>query len=224
MNRVEPTVPTWRRFTWPSRWPSRQTLTIIVAAVVAAVVIGGGAWYWRSAQESRAAGAYAFAMTRASAARGPSAAPSTKAAAAQALEAALQAHPSASAAAQAAYELGNLRFEQRQYAGARSAYEIAIAKAGSSTVRTAARLGVAYAWEAEKDFPKAIAAFQSALSGLKADDAFYEEALLALARDDELAGRKDDAIQTYRRFLKEVPKTRRAEDVRSRLAGLGATP
>jgi tetratricopeptide (TPR) repeat protein len=220
MSWAELDVRGWRRF----EWPRRQTLAIVIAVVVAVVVIGGGLWYWRSAAESRAAGAYAFAMTRASAAREPTAAPAAKAAAAQALEAALQSHPSASPAAQAAYELGNLRFDQRQYPAARSAYEIAIAKAGSGTIRTTARLGVAYAWEAEKDFPKAIAAFQSVLSGLKPDDAFYEEALLALARDDELAGRKDDAVQTYRRLLKEVPKTRRAEDVRSKLAGLGATP
>jgi tetratricopeptide (TPR) repeat protein len=205
-------------------WPGRQTVAIIAAAVAAVLLIGAGIWYWRSAQESRAESAYAFAMTRASAARDANASPGTKAAAAQALESTLQAYPSASPAAQAAYELGNLRFGQRQYAGARSAYEVAAARARSSTIRTAARLGIAYAWEADKDFPKAVDAFQSVLSGLKPDDAFYEEALLALARDQELAGRKDDAVQTYRRLLREVPKTRRAEDVRSKLASLGVTP
>ena len=38
-----------------------------------------------------------------------------------------------------------------------------------------------------------------------------------------LAGRKDDAIQTYKRALKEVTKLRREPEIRGRLANLGAS-
>ena len=52
----------------------------------------------------------------------------------------------------------------------------------------------------------------------------YEDALIDQARSLELAGKKDDAIAAYRRVLKDVPTARRADDVRSRLASLGASP
>ena len=51
-----------------------------------------------------------------------------------------------------------------------------------------------------------------------------EDALIDQARSLELAGKKDDAIAAYRRVLKDVPTARRADDVRSRLASLGASP
>src|SRR5207247_1673241 len=51
---------------------------------------------------------------------------------------------------------------------------------------------------------------------------FYYEALLAdLGRAQELAGQKADAIETYRRILKELPQARRAEEIRARLRSLG---
>jgi tetratricopeptide (TPR) repeat protein len=208
----------------PREWPSRRTLTAGGAAVLALVIIAGAVWYWQSSQQQHAAAAYAAAQAQATAARGPQAAPDARATAARGLETALQTYPSASAAAQAAYELANLRYMDRQYGAARSAYDVAAAKASSGTLRTVSRLGVGYTWEAEKDFPKAIDAFQSVLSRLKPADAFYEETLFDLARTQELAGRKDDAVQTYRRLLKEVPKTRRADEVRARLASFGVTP
>jgi len=41
------------------------------------------------------------------------------------------------------------------------------------------------------------------------------------ARTQELAGRKDEAVETYRRILKELPQARRGEEVRARLMRLG---
>jgi hypothetical protein len=46
--------------------------------------------------------------------------------------------------------------------------------------------------------------------------------LIDLARAQELAGRTPDAIATYQRVLKEVPAARRADEIRARLATLGA--
>jgi TolA-binding protein len=48
--------------------------------------------------------------------------------------------------------------------------------------------------------------------------------LLDLARVYELGGKKDAAVETYRKVLKEVPETPRADEARARLARLGATP
>ena len=43
-----------------------------------------------------------------------------------------------------------------------------------------------------------------------------------LARAQELSGKKSEAADTYRRLLKDVPASRRADDVKARLAALGA--
>ena len=49
---------------------------------------------------------------------------------------------------------------------------------------------------------------------------FFEEALLDLARAQALVGKPAEARATYERVLKEAPETRRAEDIRGRIAAL----
>ena len=211
---------------WTERfvWPRRRTVLMAALIALAVIGIGFGLWYWQAAAEQRAASTYAAALAPLSTARNRTAPPETRTAAITALESALQQYPSASMAAQAAFELGGLRYADKEYARARSAYEIAAARAEAPTLRTLARLGVAATWEAERDFAKAIASYEAALATLGSKDFQYEEALTDLARVQELAGRKDDAIGTYRRLLKDVPNTRRTEDVRARMASLGAAP
>ena len=51
----------------------------------------------------------------------------------------------------------------------------------------------------------------------------YEDALIDQARALELGGKKAEAIAVYQRVLKEVPTAKRSDDVRSRLASLGAS-
>jgi tetratricopeptide (TPR) repeat protein len=137
------------------------------------------------------------------------------------LESALQQYPSSPMAAQGAFELGNLRYASRQYAQARAAYEIAVAKASRGTIATLARTGIGYTWEAERNFGKAADTYRAALGGLKPQDFFYEELLFDLGRTQEQAGQKNEAIETYRRLVKEMPRTARAEEARARLATLG---
>lgn len=201
-------------------WPERRTLVIagVIAVVVSLAAVGG--WFWYEAQQRRVAAAYAEAMARVVAARTPQATPEARAAAAAGLEGVIARHPSAPTVSQAAYELGNLKFEAKQYAAARSAYEIALARGSSATVRTLARVGLGYTWEAERDYAKAIDAYQTVLKGLGPRDFMYEEGLMSLARAQELAGQKTEAADTYRKLLKDVPATRRAEDVKTRLAAL----
>jgi tetratricopeptide (TPR) repeat protein len=211
---------------WPDDivLPSRRVIALGALALVAALLVIAGVWYWRSVQEQRAASAYATALARLGPARSQDATPEVRATAARELEAALQAHPSASMAAQAAFELAGLRYADRQYAQARGAYEVALARASAPTLRTLARVGIAYTWEAERDHPRAIEALNRTVAELKPGDFLYAETLTDLGRVQELAGRKDDAVQTYRRLLKDLPAWRRADEVRARLAALGAAP
>jgi tetratricopeptide (TPR) repeat protein len=205
-------------------WWQSSRLLIAASVGLALLTAGGvGAWLWSEARERRAAAAYTDPLARLSAARGSALTPEVRAGIARDLETALAQHPSAGLAAQAAFELGNLRFAERDWARARTAWEVAAAR-GTGTLRTLARASLGYAWEAERNLAKALEAYRAALGALKPGDFHYAELLLAVGRVHELAGDRAAAVETYRRLLKEVPQSPRAEDVRIRLASLGAAP
>jgi len=202
-------------------WPSPRTLAMAGIAVVVALLIGVGGWFWYDAQQHRVQEAYAEVMARVQAALAPDAPAESKVSAARDLEAWLGRYPSARPVPQAAYELGNLRFGLAQYPAARSAYELALQRGASGTLRSVVRAALARTWEAERDFGKAADAYGALVKDLDARSFLYEDALLDQARTLELAGRKADAVATYQKLLKDVPTARRAEDVRIRLAALG---
>ena len=198
--------------------PSRRALVVGAISLLVVLALGALGWFWYSAEQSRAASAYAEALFRVRLA----AKPEDRTVAIQTLEATLARYPSSSAATQAAYQLAALRYDAGQHAAARSAYEIVLARGASGTLRTLAQAGIGYAWEAERDYPKAIDVYRGTLSRLGPKDFYYETLLMDLGRSEELAGRKAQAIETYRRLLKEIPQARRAPEIRARLTALGA--
>jgi tetratricopeptide (TPR) repeat protein len=202
-------------------WPSTRTIAIAVVSVVVLLMAGFGAWLWYDAQQRRVQEAYADVSTRVQLAQAPDAPAETKVAAVRDLEQWLSRHPSARAVPQAAYELGNLRFGLKLYAGARIAYELSLQRGASGTLRPLVQASLARTWEAERDFARAADAYGALVKDLNARSFLYEDALLDQARMFELAGRKADAIAAYQKLLKDVPTARRAEDVRIRLAALG---
>lgn len=203
-------------------WPAPRTLVAVGLGVVLVAAIAVGGWYWYDTQQRRVGAAYAEVMTRAYAAQTPQAASDTRARVARDLEELIAQHPSGPSAPEAAYELGNLRYAAQQYGAARSAYELAVARGASPTVRTLARVSIGYTWEAERNFPKAVEAYQLVAGDLGPKDFLYEQTLLDLARAQELAGKPADAVATYQRLLKDFPAARRADEVRGRLVSLGA--
>ena len=210
---------TWLRDSRATRWG--------LAGLAAAIGLGAialGAYSWYGAQESRGRLALAAAADLAQQAASPGATPDARDKAIRALDGVLADYPRFSGASEAAYRLGNLRYDGAQYGPARGAYEIAIGKGATGTLRSLAALGIAYSWEAEKDHGKAQTAFQAALAGLSPKDFLYEEGLLGLARVQEFGGNAAAARETYARLLKERPDTRRADDIRSRLASLQSLP
>jgi len=166
--------------------------------------------------------AYAEAMTRAQPALSAQTTAEARAAGIRELETALAQYPSGSGAAQVAYELGSLRYDAQQYAQARGAWDLAVAQGAPRTLKALSQGGVAYTWEAERNYPKAVEAFKVALTGLGPKDFYYEELILGLGRTQELSGQKADAIATYRRALGELAQSRRLEEIKARLAALGA--
>jgi TolA-binding protein len=204
--------------------PPWRTLAIVAGAVVALALLGTGAWLWSSAQQQRGTAAYAETLMKNRTSENPQTTPEARETAIRDLERVLGEYPSNAMAPQASYLLGNLRFTAGQYDRARAAFQLTAARAGSSTIATLARAGVGYAWEAERKLPEASQAFEAALADLKPTAFYYEELLSDLARVQELSGKKDAAIATYRRILKDLPKSPRAAEIRTRLSSLGATP
>jgi tetratricopeptide (TPR) repeat protein len=203
-------------------WPERRTLVIAGTVLVVALLGATGGWLWYAAQQREVATAYAATVTRLAAARAPQAPAEARVAAGAELEQLIARHPSAPAVGEAAYELGNLKYEAKQYAAARSAYQVALARGVPGTLRTLSRAGIAHTFEAEREYAKAIEAYQALIKDLRPKDFLYEDTLMDLARTQELAGHKSQAAETYRRVLKDVPASRRAEVAKMRLAALGA--
>jgi tetratricopeptide (TPR) repeat protein len=205
-------------------WPSPRTWLAAGLGVAILAGLGAGAWLWTEARERRAAGVYVPALAQLAAARSTALSPEARAAISRDLESALAQYPSASLAPDAAYELGNLRYAERDWARARSAWEVVGTHAQSPTLRTLAQTGIGYTWEAEGNFAKAREAYERAQAGLRTGDFYFEELLMAQARVQEQSGDKTAAVETYRRLLREAPQSLRADDVRNRLGILGATP
>jgi tetratricopeptide (TPR) repeat protein len=211
-----------RAFLADSRLARAGLIALGVLVVAGGLALGG--WTWWQSQQAQGAVALAAAVELAQTAQAPGASPAARAAASQALEAVIAQHPRYAGLPQAAYRLGNLRYAAGEYAAARGAYQVALAQGAMGTVRTLAGVGIGYTWEAEKDYTKAQTAYEAALAGLGPKDFLYEAILLDLARVQEFGGRREAALETYRRLLKDVPESRRADDVRTRIASLQSAP
>jgi TolA-binding protein len=138
----------------------------------------------------------------------------------KALQGVIADYPRLSSVAQAAYLLGGLRFGAAQYPQARASFELARTKAGSGSLAALAGLDIGYCWEAEKNYEAAEKAYIAAMSGAKPRDFLYEEAMLGAARVQEIGGKRVAAAETYLRLLKDLPDSRRAEEIRARVASL----
>jgi tetratricopeptide (TPR) repeat protein len=191
----------------------------LVVVVVALAAVGG--WFWWEAYQRRVLEAHAAVMARVQPALLPDASAEARTTAMRELEQLLATYPSARTVPEAAYELGNVRFAAGQYAQARGAYELATQRGAAGLLRALARGGEARTWEAERDFARAAQAYAALVKELDPRSFLFEDALLDQARCLELAGKKDEAVATYQRLLKDVPTAKRADDVRSRLASLG---
>jgi tetratricopeptide (TPR) repeat protein len=194
----------------------------IAGVVLAVAILVGAVWLWLRAEDARGQAALAASADLVQQADGPQATTESRARAIDSLQAVLAQHGRSSAAVQAAYELGNLQYQAGDYGAARGAYEIALAKGAAGSLRTLAASGVGYTWEAQKNYANAVTAYEAVTRAVPPKAFFFEDALLDLARAQALAGKPADAVGTYERLLKEAPDSRRAADIRARVAELQA--
>ena len=153
----------------------RLALKIAGVVVVLALVVTAG-WLWLRAEETRGQVALAGAAEAVQQGEGPLATAEGRQKAIGLLQAVLAQHSRSAAATQAAYQLGNLQYQAGDYAAARAAYEIALAKGASGSLRTLSASGVGYTWEAQQNYANAVTAYDAAARGLGPKQFFFEEA------------------------------------------------
>ena len=110
-------------------------------------------------------------------------------------------YPGSRAAALANYRLGNLYYEQNDFDGAVKAYEAFLQRApDKSDLKTLAYMGLAYSYEAKKDFKNALAAFEKAATG-KAGQVFEGMNNQNIARIYEALNDRVKALEYYQKAL-----------------------
>jgi cytochrome c-type biogenesis protein CcmH/NrfG len=198
--------------------PLRWTLLSVVA-VLLLVAVGSGMWSWRGRRESAAQlalGSVLPAVQQSVA----SSQPAELEAAAKGLRDFLASHSGTHASQQAWYLLGQVEFQRRQWDAAATAFSQA-ARGDGGSIAVLSRMGQGYALEAKGEPTRALEAYQQVLAGRGPKDFLYGDLLLAKARAQELSKDPSGAIATYQQYLKDLPSTDRALDVRIRLALLG---
>ena len=197
-----------------------RSWALVGGGVVVLLLLGSGGWYWWNAYQAAGLAAFSQASALVQETLSPQSRPEQVEAAIRGLQDILARYPRHPAVPQAAYTLGNLRYQTKAYEAARDAYHVALRKGARDSLGVLCRLGIGYAWEAQGDYPNALAAYREAAASRGDKDFLYEESLLAAARIQELLQQRGEARETYQAVLRDRPQSGRAEEVRFRLAGI----
>ena len=199
-----------------ARWSIVGTIGVILA-----LLLGSGGWALLQRRETLARREFApvAAGYRQAVTPGQEA---SLGAAAESLKQFLKDYPRSGPAAEAWLLLGNVEYQRRAYDAAVTAFGEA-ERRGTGDLVGLSRLGRGYAWEAKGEAARALEVFKAALDGRDPKDFLYGELLLAVARAQESLKQRDAAVESYKRFLRDVPSSARADEVRIRLALLGAS-
>jgi tetratricopeptide (TPR) repeat protein len=205
---------------WDGLPPGARWGILGVVGILVVTVVAGGIWSWLGNREERAQRALSEVLSTAQRATA-SGQPAELEGAATALRQYLTTHSGARASGQAWYVLGQVEFRRSQWDAALSAFAEA-SRRDRGSIGLLSRLGQGYAYEAKGEAAKALDVYQQALATLGSKDFLYGDFLLAKARAHELAKDQAAAIATYKQYVKDLPTSDRIQDVRIRLALLGA--
>jgi tetratricopeptide (TPR) repeat protein len=183
--------------------------------------LGAAAWSWIEHREASAQRSLAPVVASANQALGGGDKGALETAAAS-LKQFLKDYPRSRVAAEAWYVLGNVDFQRASLDTAASAFDEA-RRRGRGSVAALSQLGLGYVREARGELSQALTAYDQGLSGRVPTAFLYPDLLLAKARVQEQLKDTAGAIESYKRFLKEVPAFNQAEEVRIRLGILGAS-
>ena len=201
--------------------PRFRWILAAVAALLLLTLVGSGIVNWLGRQEATAQQALGSVLTTAQRALGSGQAADLDASAA-ALRQFLASHSGSRVSPQAWYLLGQVEFRRSQWDAAAAAFGEA-SRRDRGSIGALSRLGLGYAHEAKGDAARAVEIYQQALGAIGPKDFLYGDLLLAKARAQEQSKDSSAAIATYKQYLKDLPTSDRAQDVRIRLALLGST-
>lgn len=211
----------WRRLAGPPtgwRWGGLAGGAILLGAALTGLV-----WYALAARHQAGLETFArpAALYRQALAEPPATPPGV---AVKALREFIAAHPRHPVTPQARYDLGNLLYRTGAHDEAREAFAHA-AQQGKGDLVALSRLGIGYAWEGKGDYTRALDAYRDGAKTLRPGEFLYGEFLLGIARSQEQLRQREDAVKTYRQFLKDLPQSIWADEVKARLARLeGSSP
>jgi tetratricopeptide (TPR) repeat protein len=164
----------------------------IAGGVLAAVLVIAGGWYLYDLNMEKSA-QQLFARVYDTGGEGEAAVVIYKDVAAK--------YPGSRAAALANYRLANLYYRQNDFDGAIKAYDAFLQRTpDKSDLKTLAYMGLAYSYEAKKDFKNALAAFEKAATG-SAGQVFEGMTDQNIARVYEEMNDRPKALEYYQKAL-----------------------
>ena len=190
------------------------------ALLLGLVVAVSAGWSWVQHREALAQRSLASAAAAANRALGGGD-QAALGAAAERLTQFLKDYPRSGVSAEAWYILGNVEFRRGSLDRAAAAFAEA-GRRGSPSIAALSLMAQGYVREAKGEPAQALGAYSQALAGRDPRAFLYPDLVLAKARVQEQLKDTAGAIESYKGFLKDVPGSPRAEEVRIRLALLGA--
>ncbi|MEW5733978.1 MAG: tetratricopeptide repeat protein [Thermodesulfobacteriota bacterium] len=202
---------------------ARDNQNKIFAAVISILVVillVLGARYYLNRQENQAQRLLEDAQTDFVAARDSSASSDKLAQVEEKFTAVRTQYPRTDAARLALINRANVRLARGQAAAAAEDFaEAQKAFARDPLMQSVIQSGLAYAYEEQKDYAKALELFSGIASGQ--ESVYAEDAALALPRLYEAMGKTDEAKKAYEDFAKKYPDSPFTAFAREKAARLG---
>jgi TolA-binding protein len=206
---------------------SRLTTFVVVGIVAAAAIIGYTVWRQRATSQAAAMLAQAVAVLEApviaaepgsATASTPGSYPTEKAkleAALAKLMAAADAYPRTRPGIEARYQAASVLASLGRYTEAEQRYR-EVMERGGGIYRNVAQLGVAEVQTRAGKYDEAIRTWRE-LSTQKDGDIPVDGVLMQLGRAYQLAGKKNEAQQTFKQLVNEFPQSPYATEARKEL-------
>jgi tetratricopeptide (TPR) repeat protein len=199
---------------------NRRKLYAAAGALSLVIILGAGYFFYSAHTESEAARLYFEARMKVLRAD-PMGTGLADPEAAKAFEGVVEKYPSSDAAQGARYELGNLYFTAGEFDRSIQVYRVFIDKASGKDIRTIyAWFGIGYAYEAKKEYDKALEAFTRVVAsnpGNIHEGLSYRN----MARVYEEMNDRGKALDYYRKALDKTKEPAASSLLKRKIAQLG---
>jgi tetratricopeptide (TPR) repeat protein len=199
---------------------NRQKLYVAAGALALVIVLGAGYLFYSASYEKDAGKLYFDARLKAMR-TDPTGMGSAGAEVVRAYTDLVEKYPSSDAAQGARYELGGLYFEAGEYDRSIQVYGAFIDNASKKDIRTVyARFGIGYAYEAKKEYDKALETFTRVVES-KPGNVFEGLSYRNIARVYEEMNDRGKAMDYYKKALEKTTDPAASSLLKRKIAQLG---